>query len=231
MGCSINTMIDSLQFERTKQTLPFLQQADAAFVREFQSAAFFARIPAGHDVFLEGDRVEAIALLISGVVRVYKIGETGREITLYRFGNGSSCILTANAILSQKTFPAVATVEQDAEAVMIPADTFRDWVRRYDLWREFVFELLSQRLSAVMEIVDEVAFHRMDRRVASLLLNQGKKQNPLRITHQEIAAELGSSREVISRLLEDFVSEGIIHSERGKVEILDFGLLEARALV
>ena len=224
-------MIDSSQFDRIAQSLPILQQADAAFVREFQHAAFFARIPAGRDVFLEGDRVEAIALLISGVVRVYKIGETGREITLYRFGNGSSCILTANAILSHKNFPAIATVEQDAEAVMIPADIFRDWVRRYDLWREFVFDLFSQRLSTVMAIIDEVVFQRLDRRVASLLLERAKNQNLLRITHQEIAAELGSSREVISRLLEDFVSEGSIRSGRGTIEILDFESLEFRSLV
>jgi CRP/FNR family transcriptional regulator len=224
-------MINSVQFEHATKSLPILQQADAAFRREFQQAAFYAHIPAGRDVFLEGDRVEAIALLISGVVRVYKIGETGREITLYRFGNGSSSILTANAILSYKTFPAVATVEQAAEAVMIPADTFRDWVKHHDLWREFVFDLLSQRLSTVMAVIDEVAFQRMDRRVASLLLERAKNQNPLRITYQEIAAELGSSREVISRLLEDFVSEGIIRSGRGAVEILDFELLEARLLM
>ena len=224
-------MIDATQFKRITKSLPILQFADPALILEFQQTAFVARIPAGHDVFLEGDQVEAIALLISGVVRVYKIGETGREITLYRFGNGSSCILTANAILSQKTFPAVATVEQDAEAVMIPADIFRDWVRRYDMWRDFVFELLSQRLSTVMAIVDEVAFQRMDRRVASLLLKMAKTKNPLRITHQEIASELGSSREVISRLLEDFVNEGSIRSGRGTVEILDFELLESRSLM
>ncbi|MBE0670906.1 MAG: Crp/Fnr family transcriptional regulator [Anaerolineales bacterium] len=224
-------MLNSSQYARILQSLPILQQANAEFVQEFQRAAFFAHIPAGRDVFLEGDRVEAIALLISGMVRVYKIGETGREITLYRFGNGSSCILTANAILNQKTFPAIATVELDAEAVMVPADIFRDWVRRHDLWREFVFDLLSQRLSTVMAIVDEVVFQRMDRRVASLLLNQAKKQNPLRITHQEIAAELGSSREVISRLLEDFVSDGSIRSGRGTVEVLDFKLLESRSLM
>ncbi|MBI5942935.1 MAG: Crp/Fnr family transcriptional regulator [Chloroflexi bacterium] len=223
-------MIDSAQFDLIAQSIPILQQADSAFVREFKQAAFFARIPSGHDVFLEGDRVEAIALIISGVVRVYKVGETGREITLYRFGNGSSCILSANAILSQKTFPAIATVEQDAEAVMIPAVTFRDWVRRYDLWREFVFDLLSQRLSTVMEVIDEVAFHRMDRRVASLILKQANVQNPLKITHQEIAAELGSSREVISRLLEDFVSDGSIRSGRGLIEVLDFELLKSRSL-
>ena len=224
-------MIDETQFKRIVKSMTFLQNADLDFVKDFQRSAFVAQIPAGHDVFLEGDHVEAIALLISGVVRVYKVGETGREITLYRFGNGSSCILTANAILSRNTFPAIATVEQNAEAVMIPADVFRDWVKRYDLWRDFVFDLLSQRLSTVMAVVDEVVFQRMDRRVATLLLKRGRISNPIRITHQEIASELGSSREVISRLLEDFIHEGSIQAERGSIEIMDFELLESRSRV
>lgn len=224
-------MIDPEQYQRIAQRLPVLKHAEVSMVREFQQHAFLARIPAGRDVFVEGDHVNAIALLISGVVRVYKIGETGREITLYRFGQGESCILTANAILSQKSFPAIASVERDAEAVMIPADTFRNWVQRYDLWRGFVFELLSQRLASVMAIVEEVAFRRMDARVASLLLNRSLTQNPIHITHQEIAAELGSSREVISRLLEDFASQGIIRARRGSVEILDIESLQSRALV
>ncbi len=221
-------MINTEQYKRITRALPFLQRAEPQLVQEFQQAAFFAKISAGQDVFLEGDRVDGIALLISGVVRVYKIGETGRQITLYRFGNGQSCILTANAILSQKTFPAVATVEKDAEAVMIPADVFRKWVSTYDLWREFVFDLLSQRLSSVMEIIDEVVFQRMDGRLASLLLTRSQIQNPMRITHQEIAAELGSSREVISRLLEDFSERGFVGVSRGEVELLDADGLRSR---
>jgi CRP/FNR family transcriptional regulator len=224
-------VINQEQYSRIARVLSVLQQADPQLVREFQQSAFFARIPSGRDVFVEGDRADAIALLISGVVRVYKIGETGREITLYRFGHGESCILTANAILSQQSFPAIATVEQEAEAVMIPAEAFRDWVRRYDLWREYVFDLFSQRLSLVMAVVDEVVFRRMDTRLAAFLLNQSKFQNPLRVTHQEIAAELGSSREVISRLIEDFGSEGIVNAGRGMIEILDFDSLESRALM
>jgi CRP/FNR family transcriptional regulator len=224
-------MITDQQLKYVSQALPVLDGADTQLVREFQQVAFLARIPAGQDVFLEGDRVDAIALLISGVVRVYKIGETGREITLYRFGNGESCILTANAILSQRTFPAIATVEKEAEAVMIPADIFRDWVKRYDPWREFVFELLSERLSTVMAVVDEVVFQRMDRRVASLLRNRLVMGKPIRITHQEIAAELGSSREVISRILEDFSQKGWVEVGRGTVEILDIDGLESRAVV
>ena len=224
-------MINNQQYERIVRVLPILKDADPRLMREFQDTAFFTKIPAGRDVFIEGDQVEAIALLISGVVRVYKIGETGREITLYRFGNGESCILTANAILSQKNFPAVATVEKEAEAVMIPADTFRDWVRRYDLWREFVFELLSQRLSSVMAIVEEVAFRRMDVRVASLLTERGLPSNLIHMTHQEIAAELGSSREVISRILEDFSAQGMIEVSRGSIKILDREALQSRLVV
>jgi CRP/FNR family transcriptional regulator len=224
-------MIEPEQYKRIVHALPFLQRADTGLAREFQQVASFTRVPAGRDIFIEGDRVGAIALLISGVVRVYKVGETGREITLYRFGLGESCILTANAILSQQSFPAVATVEKDAEAVLIPAETFRDWVSRYDLWRGFVFDLLSQRLSSVMAIVDEVAFRRMDARVASFLLNHSRVRNPIQVTHQEIASELGSSREVISRLLEDFAERGLIRSGRGEIEILDAEELEARSMV
>jgi CRP/FNR family transcriptional regulator, anaerobic regulatory protein len=224
-------MITPQQFDRLVQTLPILSHANPALRGEFQQAASLIHIPTGHDVFVEGDRVDAIALLISGVVRVYKIGETGREITLYRFGNGESCILTANAILSQHNFPAVATVEKAAEAVMIPADTFRDWVRRYDLWREFVFELLSQRLASVMAIVDEVAFRRMDARLAAFLAERTRQSDLIHITHQEIASELGSSREVISRLLEDLSAEGILHSRRGAIEVLDPQALQARSVM
>lgn len=224
-------MLTQEHYTRIARALPILQRADPQLVREFQRAAFYARIPAGKDVFAEGDLVEAIALLISGVVRVYKIGATGREITLYRFGLGESCILTTSAILSRQSFPAIATVEQEAEAVMIPADTFRDWVSGYELWRGFVFDLLSQRLSSVMAIVDEVVFRRMDTRLASFLLERSRRQSPIYITHQEIAAELGSSREVISRILEDFVSQGLIRSTRGMIEILNNDSLQTHAAV
>jgi CRP/FNR family transcriptional regulator len=222
-------MITSEQFPRIRRALSVLNEADSGLIQAFQQSAFLARIPAGKDVFVEGDEVEAIALLISGVVRVYKIGETGREITLYRFGLGQSCILTANAILSRQSFPAIATVEQEAEAVMIPATIFREWVQRYDVWRNFVFDLLSQRLVSMMEIVDEIAFRRMDARVASLLLSRCQSNKPIRITHQEIAAELGSSREVISRILEDFAAHEAIRSARGTIEVVNPAWLRTRS--
>jgi CRP/FNR family transcriptional regulator len=224
-------MIDLENFERIRHSLPLLQDASPQLLDEFRESAYLARIPTGRDIFVEGDRVDAIALLVSGVVRVYNIGVTGREITLYRFGLGGSCILTANAIFNDQSFPAIATVEEDAEAVLIPAETFRDWVHRYDLWRNFVIDLLSQRLSSLMEVIDEVAFQRMDARIAAFLLERSNAENPIHITHQEIAAELGSSREVVSRILEDFSNQGIIRAKRGIIEILDFGSLKNRAVM
>lgn len=224
-------MLTPAEFDRLTHALPFLGRAEADHLRDFKQVAFSVRIPAGKDVFVEGDAANAIALLLSGVVRVYKIGETGREITLYRFGQGESCILTANAILSRQTFPAIATVEHEAEAVMIPAEKFRLWVKRWDAWRDFVFELLSQRLASVLTLVDEVAFQRMDARVAHLLLQREVGGEVIAITHQEIAAELGSSREVISRILEDFAERGLVRTARGTVEVVDNEKLRQRAAV
>ncbi len=222
-------MLDKEHYRQIAEALPFLKKTDSQIAREFRQAAFYARIPAGKDIFIEGDAVQSIALLLSGNVRVYKIGENGREITLYRFGLGESCILTANAIMNHQTFPAVALVESEAEAIMIPADTFRGWMQRYEEWRNFLFDLLSQRLAAVMSIVDEVVFHRMDARVAALLLRRTEQGSILQITHQEIAAELGTSREVISRIVEGFESAGLISSSRGQIEIVDAEELASRA--
>ena len=214
-------MLEQDRFQQIASVLPFLQTVGPQLIREFQQSTYFVKIPAGREIFVEGDIVNGIALMMSGIVRVYKIGESGREITLYRFGEGESCVISANAILNQQDFPAIAMVERDAEAVMIPAETFSDWVRRYDPWRDFLFNLVSDRLASLMEVVDEVAFQRMDRRVANFLLERSQLKGKIRITHQEIANEIGSSREVISRILEDFAARGIVSLSRGEIQILD----------
>ncbi|CAN5600348.1 hypothetical protein BH23CHL7_BH23CHL7_21040 [soil metagenome] len=167
----------------------------------------------------------AIPLLLSGVVRVYQIGVTGREVTLYRFRAGESCVLTANAILTKHSFPAIATVEEDAEAVMVPAPAFREWVASHPLWRAFFFELVAQRLASVMAVVDDVAFRRLDQRVAALLLQRAPQGGAVGITHQEIAAEVGSAREAVSRVLEDFAARQLVQAARGRITLTDLAAL------
>jgi CRP/FNR family transcriptional regulator len=222
-------VITAEQFDTVAGRFDFLRRADAGAVKEFQQAVTFARLPSGKRLFSEGDGAQALALVVSGAVRVFKTGRTGREITLYRIGPGETCILSVNAILTQQPLAAAATVEDDVQAVTIAAGVLRDWVHRHELWRQFVFELISQRLMKVLTLVDEVVFSRMDTRIATLLLARSRVQNPLRITHQEIAAELGTSREVISRILEDLAGAGMVRSSRGRIEILEPGPLEVLA--
>lgn len=216
--------------QRLRSALPFLEDERSAITRDFVAGASIRRIPAGTHVFMEGDACSQIAILLDGSVRVYKIGETGREITLYRFERGESCILTANCILSRANFPAIATTERDIEAIIIPADTFRDWVNRHSPWRDYLFHLLSQRLAMVMTVVDEVAFRRMDARIADyLLLRSAKEGVALRVTHQEIAAELGTSREVVSRIMQDFIETGVVETGRGTITIKQRDRLASRS--
>ncbi len=219
-------MLEKNQFDRVSAVYPFLEEAGNPARREFVDYAYFVKIPSGREIFAEGDVVNGIALLVSGIVRVYKLSPTGREITLYRFGEGESCVFTANAILHAQDFPAIAVVEREAEAVMIPADKFKEWVSSYEPWRDFVFSLVSQRLYRVMEIVEQVAFQRIDRRIAAFLLERSQIINPIKITHQELANEIGSSREVVSRLLEDFVQKDLVSLARGKIEVNNFGGLK-----
>ena len=218
-------MIDPAQFDRVRDAVPLLHAAPQALVRDLQYTASLSTLSKGHDIFIEGDQVDSIALITAGSVRVYKIGETGREITLYRFGVGEACILTTNAILSRQTFPATATVERDVQAIMIPADALRTWIVQYEAWRTFIFGLLANRLSTVMTVVNEVAFRRMDARIAALILTRLPIDSVVRITHQQIATELGSTREVISRILEELADQRIIVLERGAIQVIDIRAL------
>ncbi|MCS6772504.1 MAG: Crp/Fnr family transcriptional regulator [Anaerolineae bacterium] len=188
-------------------------------------------MPARSQIFAEGDECNALAFMLKGVVRVFKVSETGREITLYRFERGESCILTINCILGNRQFPAVAVAEENAEAVMVAAEAFRTWIDRYAFWRSYVFNLLSQRLAAVIEVVDEVAFRQMDARVAEWLLVHAGSSDQVKATHQAIAADLGTSREVVSRILQDFVADGMVETGRGFILLRNRDSLQRRAQV
>jgi CRP/FNR family transcriptional regulator len=224
-------VIADADLARVERAIPFVATLGGERRQAFQRQARLATIPAGRDVFVEGQQVDAIPLLVSGTVRVYQIGETGREVTLYRFRPGESCVLTANSILASQTFPAIATVEEMAEAVLVPAATFRAWVASDDGWRGFFVDLVARRLASVMNVVDEVAFRRLDARVARLLAERASKVNPVVITHQHIAAELGSAREAVSRVLEDLAARGLIRAARGRIEVLDLDALQLTASV
>jgi CRP/FNR family transcriptional regulator len=223
-------MLNETEWRDAAAMLPFLADRNAPVTQAFIAQATLLRFPVAATVFEEGDLCSAFAILARGRVRVFKIGETGREITLYRFARGESCILTASCILSDRQFPAIATVEEAADAFVLPHTVFQGWIERFPPWRDYLFQLLSERLATVMAVVDEVAFRRMDVRIAEFLLHGlPGGGDTLALTHQQVAAELGTSREVVSRILADFAAGGLIQLTRGSITVLDRTRLERRA--
>jgi len=215
-------MVSIEEFNPIKQTLPFLEKADGQLVRSFRGEAYLAKLPADRDIYLQGDIVDNIALLLSGSVRVFKIGDTGREITLYRVEPGECCILTASCMLSGRPFPANAMVETDLDAIVIPGLRVSEWMQQHASWRHYLWDLLAARLGDVISLVEEVSFRRMDQRLADFLAEHlPANGDPLQATHQQIAADLGTSREVVSRILKDFEQRGLLDLGRGRISILD----------
>lgn len=222
-------MLSESEWRDAAAMLPFLAEPRAPVTRAFVAQATLMRFPAAATVFEEGDLCASFAILSAGRVRVFKIGESGREITLYRFARGESCILTASCILSERQFPAIATVEEPAAAFVLGHHVFQEWIAAFPPWRDYVFALLSQRLATVMAVVDEVAFRRMDVRIAEFLLRAlPAEREAVALTHQQIAAELGTAREVVSRILADFAAGGLLQLTRGSIVVLDRAALQRR---
>lgn len=184
-----------------------------------------AEIPAEQFLCLEGNKCSGIPLVLRGRARVYKLGESGREITLYRVEPGESCILTASCIMSDVEFPAFAATETEVEAIVIPPSVLHRWVSQYEVWSEFLWGLLASRFSEVISLVEEVAFQRVDKRTAEYLLHAGDADGRIKKTHQDIAADIGSSREVISRILKEFEHKGLITLSRGEIHAENLGEL------
>lgn len=214
------------QQERLIRLFPWLEGAASEFRRDFFRNATLMRIPGGHAIASEGSECGQLALVISGKVRVYKLADSGREITLYRINSGDSCVLTASCIMSNRPFPAIAATESEVEALIIPAKQAQAWLIESKSWGEFIFGLVSQRLADVIAVLEDVAFHRMDERVAAYLIATASQGQTLNITHHEIAADLGTTREVISRILKDFEVKGLVEGARGKLTVTDLGGLQ-----
>lgn len=204
-----------------ENTLPFLSSPNERVRSKIMQFGALAELPKGALIFDEGAACTNLAIVLSGKVRVFKLSESGREISIYRIDKGESCILTISSILSDLKFPATAVVEEDLTALMLPADVFKDLVDIDEKWRNYTFRLVNQRLANVITVVEEVAFRRMDERIAEFLMSKIKDSNSeLTITHKQIADELGTHREVVSRILKDFEKDGFIQLARNKIKIL-----------
>ena len=201
-----------------------LLQADATERAQFAATAMKVTLPVGQQILIQRETPMGMAFPVAGTVRVYLISSEGREMTLYRIEPGSACVLTASCILGGVKFPAMDEVEKELFAWTVPAAVFHQWVNRSEFWRRFVFQLLGQRLASVLARLEETSFDRVDCRLARLLLLNGSDE--WIGSHERLAVDVGSAREVVSRTLMRWRTAGWIETWRGGIKVLDRAALQ-----
>ncbi len=177
------------------------------------------RVPKDTVIFGPGKAPENLLLLLEGTVRVQQLSETGREIVLYRVHAGESCVLTTACLLAYEDYSAEGIAETAVEAVAIPRAVFDELIAQSKTFREFVFSAYSKRITDLFFVIEEIAFQRMDIRLAQKLLDLGK-DGDVAATHAQLAAELGTAREVVSRQLAEFQRRGWVELSRGHVALM-----------
>ncbi len=192
---------------------------------ELESASR-AVISAGDQVFRQGDACHNYYIALKGCIKVFARSARGKEIVLYRVEPGDICVLTTSCMLSGTPYPADGVAEADTVAVVLPKRDFDRLMRESEEFRSFVLTSFGSRLSSLITLVEQVALESVEARLANLLLTKTSDQeNVVRATHEAIASEIGSAREVVSRQLKNFASAGLVDLTRGSIVVLDrYGL-------
>ncbi len=196
--------------------------ADDALLARIVAESVPLQVSAGQPVFGEATACTHFPLVLDGTIRVRKVSPQGKELLLYRVEPGESCILTSSCLLGARDYTASAVAETDVRVLALPRALFLELLDRVPAFRTEVFELFATRMTELMSLVDAVAFQRLDQRLAARLLGHG---SVLQTSHQQLAQELGSVREIISRLLGEFAQRGALRLGRGRIEIVDPVLL------
>ena len=187
-------------------------------------------LPAGATVFAPGVPAQSFLLVLDGTVRVQQVSPTsGREIVLYRVTGGETCIMTTACLLSDEAYAAEGVTETEVTAVGIPKAAFEEAVARSPGFRRLVFADYAQRISDLMHVVEEVAFERLDKRLAQRLLDLAGADGAVLATHQDLAAELGTAREVVGRQLKELERRGWVSVARGRIALVEPGRLRTLA--
>ncbi len=186
-------------------------------------------LPAGTQVFAERQPCRGFPLLLEGSIKVIKQAASGRELLLYRVLPGGSCIISSSCLLGHSDYNARGIAETPITLLALPVASFSTLMMEHPPFRDFVFHLFAERIAELMQLVEEVAFARLDQRLAKLLLT--RQENCLNVTHQQLADELGSVREIVSRLLKGFAAQGLVTLGREQLNITDrSGLQKLAAL-
>jgi CRP/FNR family transcriptional regulator len=204
--------------ERLRALYPALASLDDARFDRLLGEAHVLEVPAGAVLFDEESPCQAFPLLVDGTIRVSKLGSNGRELQLYRVVPGEACIVTSSCLLGQVAYNVRGVAETPIVAVALPQPVFSRLLSEHQPFRDYVFGLFAERIAELMQLVEAVAFQRLDQRLATLLLGKGRV---IHVTHQALADELGSVREIVSRLLKTFAEQGLVSLGREQIEIVD----------
>lgn len=216
-------MLDQDILLRLLQQYPLLRQLPAEESEKICSTASLLQLAADTVVFDELQPCKGFPMVLSGSIRVIKSSANGRELQLYRIVPGESCILTSSCLLGHTRYQARGITEGAVEMVVLPPQCFYQLISCYEPFRHYVFNLFSERMTDLMELISAVAFQKLDQRLASLLAT---KSSPLFVTHQVLADELGCAREIVSRLLKGFAGQGWVHLGREQIEIKNLRALQ-----
>ncbi|MFA5372069.1 MAG: Crp/Fnr family transcriptional regulator [Sideroxydans sp.] len=211
-------MLDSNIRSRLLQHYPMLTELSAGEMETLLSSAVALTLPSGATVFDEDQACQGFPLLLGGSLRVIKSSANGRELQLYRVLPGESCILTSSCLLGHTRYQARGVCEQEISMVLLPVTLFHSLFDQHPHFRDYVFNLFTERLTDLMQLVTAVAFQKLDQRLAALLI---ARPSPIYATHQMLADELGSAREIVSRLLKGFADQSWVRLGREQIEVLN----------
>jgi CRP/FNR family transcriptional regulator, anaerobic regulatory protein len=216
------------QIERWIERFPLVRSFSANHLQIVRGTVHFPVLEAGAVAYELQDVCANYLMCIDGRTRVFRMSEGGREMLIYKVGAGGTCVLTTQCLLSGGGFPAQSVAEARTELAALPAETFRQLMRESDAFRDFVLDDYTRLLSGMFDLVEEVAFAPLEQRLARRLLIEADDDATVWKTHQQLAADVGSVREVISRLLGEWADEGLVEVRRGQVQIIDRQGITAR---
>lgn len=218
-------MIPNATYQRVLELFPALRTMSEALDRALAAQAMQTTVPAGTILFDEGAPCRIFPLLMSGSMKVVKAAASGREIVLYRKEPGEICPISSSCLLGQVPYSVRGEAETELSMIGLNPSLFEDLMAGHVAFRRMVFAEMSLRLSELMQLVEAVAFAKTDQRLARLLMDRGD----LAMSHQQIAEELGSVREVISRLLRNFEVQGMVRLGREHVIVINRERLQQAA--
>jgi CRP/FNR family transcriptional regulator len=226
---------------------PALVALDDPVARRVLTAAQVVELPAGETMFRAGDACQHYVMVLAGSIRVQKVGESGREIVLYRVERGQTCVLTTSCLFAATPYSAEGVTETPLSAAVLSRADFNEAIAGSAGFRRFVFAAFGERIDELMALIEAIAFGRVDKRLAERLLALADRTEArgarhgsracafansaavITLTHQQLATELGTAREVVSRLLKEFERRGWVALTRGEIAIRDRAALERLA--